>query len=79
MFDVSDKYSVFVCKKCGMIASYNDGNANAMYENADTTIHLCKMCNNHTLLKVEIPYAYKLMAQELQTINIAPRIITISK
>ena len=77
MFDVSDKYSVFVCKKCGMTASYNDGNANAMYENADTTIHLCKMCNNHThFSKVEIPYAYKLMAQELQTINVAPRIIT---
>jgi DNA-directed RNA polymerase II subunit RPB2 len=77
MFDVSDKYSVFVCKKCGMVASYNDGNANAMYENADTTIHLCKMCNNHThFSKVEIPYAYKLMAQELQTINVAPRIIT---
>ena len=77
MFDVSDKYSVFVCKKCGMIASYNDGNANAMYENADTTIHLCKMCNNHThFAKVEVPYAYKLMAQELQTINVAPRLIT---
>jgi DNA-directed RNA polymerase II subunit RPB2 len=77
MFDVSDKYSVFVCKKCGMVASYNDGNANAMYQNADTTIHLCKMCNNHThFSKVEIPYAYKLMAQELQTINVAPRLIT---
>lgn len=77
MFDVSDKYSVYVCKKCGMIASYNDGNSNAMYENADTTIHLCKMCDNHThFSKVEIPYAYKLMAQELQTINVAPRIIT---
>jgi len=26
MYDVSDKYSVYVCKKCGMIAAYNDGN-----------------------------------------------------
>jgi DNA-directed RNA polymerase beta subunit len=26
--------------------------------------------------RVEIPYAYKLLAQELQTINIVPRIIT---
>ena len=25
MFDVSDKFSVNVCKKCGMIATYNDG------------------------------------------------------
>jgi hypothetical protein len=24
MYDASDKYSVFVCKKCGLIASYND-------------------------------------------------------
>ena len=25
MYDVSDKYNVYVCKKCGLIASYNDG------------------------------------------------------
>jgi len=77
LYDVSDKYSVHVCKKCGMIASYNDGNKNRMYSNADFTIHLCKNCDNKTnFAKVEIPYAYKLMAQELQTINIVPRIIT---
>jgi len=77
LYDVSDKYSVHVCKKCGMIASYNDGNKNRMYSNADFTIHLCKNCDNKTdFAKVEIPYAYKLMAQELQTINVVPRIIT---
>ena len=77
LYDVSDKYSVHVCKKCGMVASYNDGNKNRMYSNADFTIHLCKNCDNKTdFAKVEIPYAYKLMAQELQTINIVPRIIT---
>jgi hypothetical protein len=27
--------------------------------------------------RVEIPYAYKLLAQELQTINIVPRIRTL--
>ena len=48
-----------------------------MYASADFTIHLCKTCGNNTdFAKVEIPYAYKLMAQELQTINIVPRIIT---
>ena len=77
LYDVSDKYSVHICKKCGMIASYNDGNKNRMYVNADFTIHLCKNCDNKTdFAKVELPYAYKLMAQELQTINIVPRIIT---
>ena len=77
LYDVSDKYSVHICKKCGMIASYNDGNKNRMYINADFTIHLCKNCDNKTdFARVELPYAYKLMAQELQTINIVPRIIT---
>jgi DNA-directed RNA polymerase beta subunit len=77
LYDVSDKYSVHVCKKCGMVASYNDGNKNRMYSHADFAIHLCKTCNNMTdFVKVDIPYAYKLMAQELQTINVVPRIIT---
>jgi len=77
LYDVSDKYAVHVCKKCGMIASYNDGKKNRMYSNADFKIHLCKNCDNTTdFAKVEIPYAYKLMSQELQTINIVPRIIT---
>jgi DNA-directed RNA polymerase beta subunit len=76
LYDVSDKYSVHVCKKCGLVASYNDGDKgrNTM---ADFTIHLCKTCGNTTdFAKVNIPYAYKLMAQELQTINVIPRIMT---
>jgi len=77
LYDVSDKYSVHVCRKCGMVASYNDGNASRMYSNADFTIHSCKTCENKTdFAKVEIPYSFKLMAQELQTINVIPRIIT---
>ena len=77
LYDVSDKYSVHVCKKCGMIASYNDGNKNSKYANADFSIHHCNTCNNMTdFAKVDVPYAYKLLSQELQTINIVPRIIT---
>ena len=77
MYDVSDKYNVHVCKKCGMIASFNDGKKNRLYASNDYSIHLCKTCDNRTdFAKVDIPYAYKLMAQELQTINIVPRIIT---
>jgi DNA-directed RNA polymerase II subunit RPB2 len=77
LYDVSDKYSVHVCKKCGMVASLNNGDKSKMYANADFTIHLCKTCDNKTdFARVEIPYAYKLMSQELQTINVVPRIIT---
>jgi DNA-directed RNA polymerase II subunit RPB2 len=75
-YDVSDKYSTFICRKCGMIAAYNDGNKSKMYANADFTIHMCNTCGNKTdFAKVEIPYAYKLLSQELQTVNVVPRLI----
>lgn len=67
MYDASDKYSVHICKKCGLIASYND----------KMHIHHCRTCDNRTDFSyVEIPYACKLLFQELNTMNIAPRIIT---
>ena len=67
MYDASDKYSVHVCKKCGLIASYND----AMH------IHHCRVCDNRTdFAYVEIPYACKLLFQELNTMNVVPRLMT---
>jgi len=77
LYDVSDKYSVHVCKRCGLIASYNDGDNRKKGSAIDFAVHLCKTCGNTTdFAKVNIPYAYKLMAQELQTINVVPRIMT---
>jgi DNA-directed RNA polymerase II subunit RPB2 len=67
MYDASDKYQVHVCKKCGLIASYND----------QMHIHHCRTCDNRTdFAYVEIPYACKLLFQELITMNIAPRVMT---
>ena len=67
MYDSSDKYQVHVCKKCGLVASYND----VMH------IHHCKTCDNRSdFAYVEIPYACKLLFQELTTMNISPRIMT---
>ena len=74
LYDVSDKYSAHVCKKCGMIAAFNNGSKTGV---SDFSVHLCNTCHNMTdFAKVDIPYAYKLMAQELQTINVVPRLIT---
>jgi DNA-directed RNA polymerase II subunit RPB2 len=40
-------------------------------------IHHCKICDNRVdFAYVEIPYACKLLFQELNTMNIAPRIMT---
>ena len=66
MYDVSDKYSVHVCNKCGLIASYND----------KMNIHLCRTCGNRTDFSyVKIPYSCKLLFQELMTMNVVPRIL----
>jgi len=66
LYDVSDKYSVHVCKLCGIIAHYND------LEN----IHFCKMCENRTDFgSVDIPYSCKLLFQELISMNVVPRIM----
>ena len=67
LYDSSDAFSVHICNKCGLIASFNN----------KKNIHLCKTCQNRTDFKyVEIPYACKLMMQELISMNIAPRILT---
>ncbi len=67
MYDASDKYSVYVCRKCGLIASYND----------QLHIHQCRTCDNRVdFAYVEIPYACKLLFQELTTMNVVPRLIT---
>ena len=67
LYDSSDKFHVHVCNKCGMIAVYND----------EKNIHHCRICNNRTdFSRVNIPYAMKLLTQELITMNIVPRMVT---
>ena len=65
LLDVSDKYGVYICKFCGLFATANS--LNKLYE--------CKKCNNYSdFNKCYIPYACKLLFQELQTMSIYPRI-----
>jgi DNA-directed RNA polymerase II subunit RPB2 len=67
LYDASDAFNVYVCNSCGMIAAYND----------KMHIHHCKMCDNRIDFDyVELPYACKLLFQELITMNVAPRIMT---
>lgn len=76
LYEVSDKYGVYVCNKCGMISCYNDGKKQN-HSNINFTVHNCRTCNNTTEFSyIEIPYCNKLLFQELQTINIVPRFIT---
>tara|TARA_B100000575_G_C23139512_1_gene662796 strand:- start:1561 stop:4968 length:3408 start_codon:yes stop_codon:yes gene_type:complete len=67
IIDVSDKYAVYLCNHCNLIVSGNKS------EN----IYECKKCNNFSnFSKVYIPYACKLLFQELMCMSIGPRMIT---
>lgn len=67
LYDSSDKYSIYVCKDCGLMVQYNK----------KKNIHQCTVCENTTnFAYVKIPYACKLLFQELISMNVAPRILT---
>jgi DNA-directed RNA polymerase II subunit RPB2 len=56
LFDYSDMYHIFVCSKCGNMVSFL---------NED-----CRMCSNDVIEKVNMPYAAKLLLQELNAMSI---------
>ena len=66
LFDHSDAYKLPVCKKCGVMATIN-------YETNDGTCQICK--NDKEVVNTEIPYACKLLFQELMSMSIVPKII----
>lgn len=66
LLECSDNYEVHVCRACGLIA----------IANPTTGIYNCSVCNNRSnIMLVRLPYACKLVFQELEAMNISARII----
>ena len=66
MFFNSDAYRIHVCDRCGLIA----------VADLNTGTFECKPCNKRSgVSQVHIPYAMKLLIQELMSMSIAPRLM----
>mmetsp|Transcript_67862 Transcript_67862/g.161970 ORF Transcript_67862/g.161970 Transcript_67862/m.161970 type:complete len:1178 (-) Transcript_67862:53-3586(-) len=65
LFDVSDAHRVHVCDKCGLFA----------IARLSKDTYECKICKDAARVsQICLPYACKLMIQELMTMNILPRL-----
>ena len=65
--ECSDAFRCFSCSDCGLIAVVNPVDS----------IWMCRGCGNTTNFSpIEIPYAYKLLVQELESMCIGSRILT---
>jgi len=65
LVDTSDEYDLHVCNKCGIIAT----------KIINKEAYHCTVCNGTEISQVTLPYAFKLLQQELMAINILPKIV----
>lgn len=63
MMEQSDEYRMWVCDLCGLPAM----------DRGD--VRECLVCQSNKVSKVRLPYATKLVFQELMAMNIVPRIM----
>jgi hypothetical protein len=76
LMDTSDIYTTYVCDMCGLFAQRVIKPKNPVYS-TDKDVYYCPACNNKTnISKIVIPYAFKLLVQELMSMCVAPRIHT---
>lgn len=67
IMECSDNYRIFACKQCGLMAIVNP----------EKKIYNCKNCKNNTnFAQLRIPYACKLLFQEIQSMNVSTRFLT---
>lgn len=74
LLETADVYQCYVCGVCGLFAQRMLRKDNKPYT-TKTDIYFCPGCKNTTdISKIRIPYAFKLLIQELMAMSIVSRI-----
>lgn len=70
LLEESDKAEVNVCERCGLLAYYD----------VKQRRYVCRVCGEKAKISsVVIAYAFKLLLQEMMSLNVAPRLIAKEK
>jgi DNA-directed RNA polymerase II subunit RPB2 len=76
MMETADAYTTWICDGCGLFAQRYLKPDHKAY-GTERDIYICPACKDKTsVTKIRIPYAFKLLLQELIAMNIAPRMRT---
>ena len=66
LLDESDRSDIYVCERCGLIA----------YHDLKQRKYVCRVCGDKAKVSsVSVAYAFKLLLQEMQSLNVAPRLL----
>jgi DNA-directed RNA polymerase II subunit RPB2 len=74
MMETADAMTTYICDICGLLAQRMLRKDNKSYT-SENDIYYCQACKNKNRIStIRIPYAFKLLVQEMMAMNIAPRI-----
>jgi DNA-directed RNA polymerase subunit B len=70
LLEESDKAEVIVCERCGLLSYYD----------VKQRRYVCRVCGEKAKISsVVIAYAFKLLLQEMMSLNVAPRLLAREK